>query len=267
MGRAYMVRSVRFPSATEARRSAAPGLDLDSLDSGPGSLDDGADCQEFAQDFVSPLDSALSGIDNTGQGFIDTVEGIREGLPTFDEALAEASSDGRIRWVIRLGNLPTDDEAPPWLPIEVLLVDASEEIALDPMGRPAPGQALRATPVASVEAFVRRRVTWGAVAEPLEIPFAGDVYIFPFDRFRLGGVSIRARDDAAVIDANFGGSFAVDALVPHIAEYLDAPGIEPTLEAILESVADLDPTPGEPMFCERVSVGFDIEAVEVMLIE
>jgi hypothetical protein len=260
-GTSWMVRRVTFRrageeySASGARLSA--GFDLDGIDS--TRPDVAGNCEEYSTDYASELDPELVGVDNAGGGLISVGEDLAGG--TFADALDEAVKEGRLRWALRVGELADDDSR---IELEVFAVDAGESVTFDGEGFPAAGQRLRARRIASTSALVRRSVAWGR-ADSMELTADGEVMLLPFDDFRLGAVGIAAQPEATRLYANIGGSFSVDALADVAVRDL-SPDDAVSARFAFDAVADLVPSAADPQVCERISVGFGLDAVAVELI-
>lgn len=255
---AWLVRDVAFPLAESG---AAAGFDLDGIDSRTRERSDPPTCEEVMNDYRPTLDVPIHGVDNIGQGLITTGEGFFTDR-TFDGELDAAIQAGRLRWALRLGTLAAGVDSS--IPIELLVVDDAETIALDPDGRPAPNQTLRAHVIATTEARVSGASAWGAASnsEPLERA----LFLLPFQDFRLGAIGIEVHTTLS-LRAQIGGSFSVESLVDALID-------ETTLtdadrdgsRLIFQSVADIDPSAMNPTRCERVSAGFELDAVPAELV-
>lgn len=262
-GRAFLVSSLTFPEAVgDPRTRTAVGLDLDGVDSGRGSDAIDARCDEFAEDHASDLGPTFGGVDNAGQSLIGTAQGLVEG-ETFDGSLHDAIAEGRIRWALRIDELP-EDATPSGLGMELWAID--EAVATDADGVPVPGQALRGHRVARVEGFTHGSVAWGYVTDEVGVEVeGGDVFFLPFDDFRLGGWAAEAQPSSEVLRGTVAGSFSVDALVDRSVR------LSPIFSSndyrfVIGLMADLQPSAADPQLCERISVGLAFEAVPVSLL-
>ncbi len=259
-GTSWLVRRVTFGEPqydrSNRRRGAVAGYDIDHRDVEDG--DSIADCVERTIDNVSELDYGITGVDNAGATMILLGETFAP-TTTFQDALDDAMRDGRIRWAVRVGELDEDQTS---LALELFLVEPTEPLVLDAGGTPAPGQRLRAHRVAQTRGPVRRHVAWGWV-EPTELPGTGDVYLLPFDDFRLTAFGVAA-EHAQELRGNLGGWFTVDGVTTITA---DVTGFDrETVLGSVEGHGDLGPSAADPWTCERISVGFGFEAVPVELV-
>lgn len=255
-GSTWLVRDVSFPMAVD---QAAPGFDLDGIDS-RGSRSHET-CEEIADDYAPTLDAPITGVDNIGQALIRDGEGLGES--TFDGELDEAITMGRLRWAIRAGDLVEDPEA--GMLIELLMIDPAEAIALDSDGKPAAGQRLHARVVAGADARVSGSVAWGEASTIATLE--SSIFLLPFEDFRLGAIGIDASAGTR-LRAQIGGSFSVDALAQTLVDVspmLTDDDLEDS-RIIFRAVADLDPQADSPTRCQRVSVGFELEAVPAELV-
>jgi hypothetical protein len=255
----WLVRDVSFPPAVMGE---AAGFDLDHFDSDEDERSDPPTCEEIVNDLFPSLDAPFTGVDNSGQALISTAEDLVPGR-TFDGDLDSAMAAGRLRWAIRVGAIV--DEADTFVDLELLLVEAGEDIALDAEGRRAEGQTLRAHTVARTRALVSGFAAWGdaVTAEPLD---GGPVFLLPFEEMRLGAIGIEAVD-ASHLRAQIGGSFSLERLVELTA--LEAMLNESDTEGartIFRAVADIDPDPENVRDCRRISAGFELEAVPAVLV-
>ena len=268
-GRAFLIRRVTFSEAVMAPTSTvtwlAAGLDLDRIDSGEGRRS-GDSCQEVEEDYVSPADPVIVGVDNAGQSLIRSAEMITDEGSTFQGRLDEAMQEGRIRWAVRIGALPAARPIRE-VPLELYEIEPDETLAFGADGFPASGQTLRAHRVATATAQVSGEVAFGLVDAPTGLDVLGDpdIFMLPFADFLLGGVSVGTHDDALTLDGELGGSFSVEGLVARGDEL--APELDSAFRSIFSGVADLEPSRADFATCERVSVGFGFDAVPVELVE
>jgi hypothetical protein len=256
-GSTWLVRDVSFPRAMD---HAAPGFDLDGIDSTDRSLPHDT-CEQIARDYAPTLDAPITGVDNIGQGLIQYGEDLGES--TFDGELDEAIAMGRLRWAIRVGDLVEDPEA--GVLIELLLIDPAETIALDADGKPAAGQTLHAHVVAGADARVSGSVAWGEASTIATLE--SSLFLLPFEDFRLGGIGVDAIASTR-LRAQIGGSFSVDALAQTLVDVspmLTDDDVEAS-RTVFREVADLDPRADSPTTCQRVSVGLELDAIPAELV-
>ena len=142
-----------------------------------------------------------------------------------------------------------------------------EAAATDHEGVPLPDQTLRAHRIARTEGSARDSVLWGYVDDEVDMEVSGqDVFLLPFDDFRLGGWAAVAGADSRVLSGHLAGSFSVDGLT-ELSAQLTGPEFSSVYRSVYESVADLRPSAEDPFTCERISVGFAFQAVPVELVE
>ncbi len=255
-GTAWLVRRVSFADMVFG---VAHGYDVDGVDSLEETT--GVECVDRAHDYTSASHPSLRGVDTAGADLISTAESLFD--LSFAAELDRAVAERRIRWAIRIGSFDADERS---LPVDLVAIDASPELALDSGGLPAEGQALRGTIVTSAVLAPEESSAAGlAYAEGL--PVDGFVPLLPFADLRLAGMVVDASvAPSGTLFVDLGGSFSVDALMTETMRFVDDPDGDFTLARDLyELVADLAPSPGDPRTCERVSIGLALEAVPLEL--
>lgn len=256
----WLVRRVVLPTVDRSSTAAA-GVDVDGVDSGLGDPSATGNCAAFGRDHVSSLAPRVRGIDAVLSTILDPLVEALEPGRTPQGDLDAAMAEGRIRWALHIGELDERDES---IEVDVMFVDEHPSIGAD--GQPLAGQVLRARSVSRREAL-----SYGSSAfartETEALAVTGRVSLLPLDRLRVAGVLVSAELADGGLRAHLGGSFSVDALV-EVAER-DAPtfGAGPWLTSRwwYEGAADVQPS-ADPAICERVSVGFELEAVPVVLV-
>lgn len=259
-GTSWLVRRVTFSEGNDrGDYHTAAGFDLDGFDSTVFGMTEAARCNEFQPDHHSELDLGLTGIDNAGASLITLGEQLTESR--FADSLDQAVQEGSLRWALRVGALSESEER---IELELFVIEAGETLAFDADGMPAPGQRLGARRVAQTSALVRRSVAWGRT-DSRALTVDGEVLLLPFDDFQLGAFGVEAQPTADLLYANLGGSFSVDALTAAAVRDTSEAYAEPS-QLAFEVAADLQPSALDPSVCERVSVGFGLDAVPVELV-
>jgi len=246
--------------------ATAAGYNLDSLNSGAGSTALDATCEELVEDYTSLRDPGHVGVDNALGGLVPTVEALLDpatcpSMDTdgcLDASLARAIADGDLLLLVELSGVDsfTHDEA-----VQVTVyegaVPGGGAPAVDGSGRLAPGQTFdtASTLIGPMSGDIfdgRLRVRF---AGPLELPMTTSLLV----PLRLDAPELRATVSPTTLDlGNVGATTTVDFLVAQAAAVM--PDIEETVRAVLENVADIDPSP-DPAVCERVSSGYFFDAV------
>lgn len=254
--RLYVLDVVSMPARTGGW---VAGFNLDGLDSGEGSSDPFANCEEFAPDLASLLDPDHVGVDNGFAELIPTVEsfltpedcpsGVTDGC--FDELMQQQISDGTMLLLVEVGGV--DD----------LAYDSSVTVQLHrgavpggglptlAGGRLAPGQAFDLTPLGAPVAgdIFDGRVRAVGLSLPLPAAFGSSTLPLTVTdaelRFDIGG--------EVITDGQLGGSFEVDQVVAAVEASM--PGYGDLMRDVLESVADVSPSSSDPLICTRVGVG------------
>lgn len=249
----WLVRRVRF-RPVDAETDLVAGFDLDRilspLEPEPQT------CEEAVTDLVSSIDSSILGVDNAGQQLIGTAENLFGG--SFEEGLDTAVQEGRLSLAIGVGAI--DEEGK--LELELLAVEDGQTIAVDADGFASAGQSLRVRSIASARADVRNGTAW-ANATTSDAIADGDAYLLPLEDFELGAIGVRAAAVPAM-SAQLGGSFSVEALAQLAVEVaMGGPGDLEGVRSIFFDVSDIEPQAEDPYRCDRVSVGFELDLVEM----
>ncbi len=254
----YVVSSLSLPVATPdpdgpagPMRRRAAGFDIDGLDSGDGSMEPGATCEELHQDFAALTDNDHFGVDNAFQGLVGTIEGLLEaadcpGMTTegcLDAFLQQQISEGSLLLLIEVSGV--DDflfEPSVMVQLHVGATADGMPPATESDGTVSPGQAFVSTmvlgPAVDAEIFFGRLAVRAGV-----LPLFVDLGDFELDlviaraqvRFDISGTSLTR--------GAIGGVVTVDSMVP--------PGGD---RSVLESIADVNPGI-DPTICEEISLG------------
>lgn len=287
----YLLDALSIPEATpdpDGLGSVAVGFDLDALDSGDGSVEIDADCQDFNQDFASPYEPSVGGVDNAFQGLLRSAEDLfdpRDCPPPPEELCTTVCgslgcsrrcplsrcTDALLRREVHDGVL--------LVLLEITGVDSFEndpevEVAIY-AGRTLDGARPRLTAESTDEGarvVADQRFETIAVIAP---PARGDILVgrlrvrwprveLPRERYgypsSLLDVELRAGVCAhGLFDGHMGGAATVDSLVEQAAEVAPV-GSEATIRSILESIADLQPR-RDRWECDRISVAYALEGV------
>jgi len=257
----YVVGTISLPAPVDGR---SPGFNVDGINSGEGSDDLTLNCEQFQRDYVSTTDPGHNGVDNALSGLIPTIEGLvgMDNCPggvvdgCVDNLLAEQISEGSLILLMEVSGINdySFDEA---VTLQLFLGElAGAELMIDGSGRIAPGQTFEtSTSLGSAVAgdifMGRLRATADTI--PLEIA-AGEFSLTltisqPEVRFTITEDSLSA--------GAIGGVITVQSIV-ETAEMV-MPGIGNTVSAVIEPVADVNPT-SDPAICDAVSVGIAFEA-------
>lgn len=240
----FVIASLTLPEALGAR---AHGVNLDGLDSGEGSTEPDATCQEFNVDFTS-IHGGEAGVDNAWSQLVPTLESLVGS--TYDELLAARIADGSLLIGVRL-----DDGGG----ASLVSLSPSGPLRLDSRGRPEAGQRFEvieelAVGSRSPDGARERMVIRGRFRIPGVEMFLPLLPIAELDRAQL----TYAVGSGGLMNGELGAAVEVELAVESIASIM--PGIEDTLRSVLESVADLDPGP-DPQICTALSLGMAFEAV------
>lgn len=257
----FVVSTMALP---RAEGGYAAGFNLDELDSGPGSEDSFADCEEFMPDYRSTSDPDHVGVDNAFQGLISTVEafvpvedcpgGVRAGCV---DAMLQANIDqGESLLLIELrgvNDLTYDSD----VEVQVYAGSMPAGVApqLDAGGRLAPGQRFPAEPMGPP---VRADIFAGRVRArfpSLALPGGLGELMLP-----LSVHDAEVRFDLAtgrLDDGQIGGHLEIEEL----ANAAQALGTDPaTVRTVFEQYADIRPSAEDPQLCEAMSIGITFGA-------
>ncbi len=265
----YVLAQISLPRPAEGTtRQLAPGFNVDGLDSGEGSEDLNANCEQFQPDYQSTTDPQHVGVDNALSGLIPTIEGLvgADGCPggqtmgCIDALLAEQLEGGSFLLLMEVSDI-NDYSFDESITLQLFLgeVPANGELMLDGSGRIAPGQT-----------FDTQMVQLGPAV-------AGDIYegrlaaradVLPLNIDLGDGMSLTLTITQAQVRFNIseteltrgaiGGVITVQSIID--AAVMIMPGIEGTVRSVVEGVADVTPS-SDPMVCEAVSVGIEFSAV------
>ncbi len=253
----YVVASYDMPDAPRGpRMDEAPGLNLDgrvSIEGGAGT------CEDFIGDLVSPFGER--GVDNQ---LVGSLNGLLAGFVSdydLQRVLDDDVATGRRLLAIRVNDLDSFVEDAD-VRVDLLLV---RTVGCASDACPPPGGVV--TPGA----------TWSRVHVPLASGLPGEVVggrlrvlleDFPLV-FDAGGVEVTMRIRESVLEGDvsatgldhgvIAGGVAVDDLV-FLAETI-MPGIGETARGILIELADLRPSPADPLACTQLSAGLGVTAV------
>ncbi len=266
----YVLDGLSIPEASSDGRRLAVGFDLDGIDSGLGSHDVDADCQQFNPDFFSSIEPAAVGVDNSFQSLLHGVEwaldaadcpgmltdGCVDGLLRRDvwdgalllllevEDIDSFEHDDAVRVSLYLGR--TWDGAPPALDgpydhAETRLVAGQVFETVRTLAGPTNADILHH----------RLRVRWPRLDVPRER------FGYPS---QLIGVELRASVCAnGLFNGHLGGRSETESLVAQWVERF-GPAMESEVRSVVESFADVSPT-DDPEVCHQVSTAYAIAGV------
>lgn len=263
----YVIGTLSILEASSA--GTAVGFNLDGLDSMEGSILISADCEEFNPDFASLLDPGHVGVDNTFQGLVATIESLLDasmcpGMTTdgcLDVTIQEQILDGTLLLLVEVTNIDSFayDES-----VEVALYAGAVPGGGMPMllggGGLAPGQTFDTVSTLVAPTFGdifdgRLRVRWTGMVTLLP----GGSLLLPL---QLDDPELRADISTAGLALGvMGGTTSIDYLVTAASALM--PGIEDTLGAIFEGIADVTPT-SDPVICANISSGYLLDAVPAL---
>ncbi|MCB9595940.1 MAG: hypothetical protein H6719_24685 [Sandaracinaceae bacterium] len=270
----YVIGTVALPEATPdpdgdgPQRSQAAGFNVDGLDSGNGSTDIEANCEEFNQDFISVTDSSHVGVDNALQGLVGTIEGLLDaadcpGMMTagcLDATLQRQILEGSLILMVEVSG------------VNDFMYDSNVMVQMHLGEVPGGGMPTEGSGggLAGGQTFTST-MTLGA-------PVQGDIFA---GRLRVATpslpLSIMAGDfnltlmitqaqvrfnitETAMTNGSIGGVVTVDAIVEAASAIM--PGIEDTVRTVVESVADVTPSSADPAVCDAVSLGLTFSGVD-----
>lgn len=233
-----------------------PGANLDGMDSGGGIDDPRMNCERRHPDLVSATD-LVRGIDNAYASLVPTAESLT-GIP-LNEAIAAAIARGELLILVELRG-PTLDR------VELNAALAAEPLVLSGDGRLAPGQRfLRIETIGQGTLRTTAAGRFVASLDQLNAQLSPELaLVLPLER--LTRVELRFNRDASGLRAGeIGGAAAVEDMVAQWSSTM--PGIDETVRAVLESVADVEPSPGDPTLCRQIGFGATFEAVPAVAID
>lgn len=259
----FVVDTIDLP---EASGGMAAGFNLDGLDSGEGSTAADATCQEFNQDFINSQEPDHVGVDNALQGLVGTIEGLldagdcpggtTEGClgATLQQQILDGSLilmmqvsgvnsfdyDSEVQLQLFLGEVPGGG-----MPMEGGsggLAPDQEFMSTMNLGAPVDGDIFAGRLRASTS-LLTITVDTGDFSLPLMISNAE--VRFDISESGLGAGQI-------------GGFLRTEDIIEAAAMIM--PGIEDTVRSVVESVADVEPSAGDPAICDSVSVGLTFGA-------
>lgn len=240
-GNTYVIAALSAPPVDFSGRSV--GADLDGMDSGTGSVELDATCEEFQPDFVNLFDGR-GGVDNAYASLVPTLDSLL-GETTVDQQIAEALQSGQLILLLEL----LDDQA-------ILELGAtSEPLRTEADGSLSPGQTFFAIetlgvgPVSTVGG--RTEVQLGRLSAPVFVD------VVPLDNLERTVLRFQITP-AGLENGELAGASGVSEWVSVLARIM--PGIEDTLRSVLESVADVEPS-DEPSVCRLLSLGLQFRAV------
>jgi hypothetical protein len=259
----YVVSVIDIP---EASGGAAPGFNLDGLNSGEGSTASDATCEEFNPDFVNSVEADHVGVDNALQGLVGTIEGLLSASDcpggttdgclgaTLQEQIAEGSLillmevsgindfqfDSEVELQLFLGAVPGDG-----MPMVggdgQLAADQEFEVA-QMLGDPVAGDIFQG----------RLRATTPTLTITVD---TGD-FMLPL---MISNAEVRFDISESSLDnGQIGGFLRTEDIIAAASEIM--PGIEETVRSVIESVADVQPSAADPAICDSVSVGLTFGA-------
>lgn len=260
----YVLTEIRWSPAVSTQPS---GFNLDGLDSGDGSTDPLADCEEYNTDFGGLHDPAHVGVDNAFAALIGTVEGLMDpadcpGGTTegcLDASILEDINAGRLLLVLEVTDLESyvhDDAVQAGLYVVQTIGDGAPALS---GGRLAPGQTFAtvrtAAPPTPADVFEGRlRARWTTA----QLPLTGEqAALSPTN---LTDVELRANlGPSGLARAHLGAVANGEDIIAASAAVM--PGIEDVVRSVVESIADVSPSTADPTICDSVSQGVELFGV------
>jgi hypothetical protein len=263
----FVVSQISLPLAEDGE---AAGFNLDGLDSGEGSNEPGADCEELTEDYTSLTDPDHVGVDNALQNLITTIEGFLDAADCpgmeqrgcLDALLQQQLNEGGVILMMEVTGV-NDTEFDSDIQVQLVLGSLPEGTM----------------PVLGADGFIEPGQTFGTdmvLGEPVD----GDIFdgrvrveapelmllvsTTDFDipllitepeiRFDLDGMSAS--------NGAIGGFLLNDDIVEAAATI---GGIdEGTVRPIIENVSDITPMASMPDICSALSVGITFSAVSAV---
>lgn len=261
----YVVSVLGLP---EASAGVAPGFNLDGLDSGDGSSSPTATCVEYAPDLGSALEPGHVGVDNVLSELVPTMESLLDetlcGGSTagcVDRSIAQMIASGALLLLVEIDNVDSLVHDPDvTVGLYLGAVPGGGAPVVDGTGRLAPGQTF--TTVSAVGVPVRSDIFHGRVRVlpgTITLPMSTTGVPLPST---IANAELRADVSLdGLSSGHLGGSTPLTWFVEEAERA--SPGIGPTVEAILESYADIEPT-SDPIYCADISSGLTLEAVRAV---
>lgn len=267
----YLLDVITLPRAIGRwPRLQAVGFDLDGVDTGHGSNDIDADCQQFNRDFESPYEPSLGGVDNAFESLIGSAEILLDAIECpggttdgcLDALLRQDTQTGPLLLLLELTGVDSLEHDPE---VSVALhlgrmADGAAPLTSGPVGEPGtrvlPDQIFETVrtvvePAPGDILHHRLRVRWPRVELPRER------YGYPSI---LSRVELRASVCADGLSrGHMGGLSANEDLFAQVLEQY--PGEAETFRAVFETVADIQPSAADPIFCEYISTAYAVEGV------
>lgn len=265
--RTWVVGTISIPEAGSDGRAA--GFNLDGLNSGEGSIDPDANCEEFTEDYTALFDPNHVGVDNALQSLVSTIESLlpREDCPgmvqagCLDATLQEQINSGSLILMVEVTGINdyVFDDA---VQLQLVLAEVPDmgTPMVDGSGGLAAGQTFNTvqelgTPVAGDIFQGRLR----AQTDQLTITIDTGDFALPL---MISGAEVRfdlATDGSTLSNGVIGGFLRTDDIVNAASMIME--GIEDTVRGVVENVADVSPSAADPQICDSVSVGLTFEAV------
>lgn len=265
----YVVAAISLPKPMEGgARLAAPGFNVDGMDSGEGSDDLMANCEQFQPDYVSTTDPQHVGVDNALSGLIPTIEGLvgADNCPggvtdgCVDALLQEQLEGGSLLLLMEVGGI-NDYNYDSEITLQLFLgaLPAGAELMVDGSGQIAAGQTFD-TDTVDLGPAVAGDIFNGrlrATADSLPLTIETTDFTIPLV---ITNAEVRFDiSESALSNGAIGGVITVQSIID--AASMIMPGIEGTVRSVVEGVADVTPSAEDPMVCESVSVGIEFNAV------
>jgi hypothetical protein len=254
------------PDGPGPGRSSAAGFNLDNLDSGEGSSD-AETCEGYARDFVALApDTNHVGVDNALESLVSTIEGFLDAstCPGMTQdgclgaTLQSQITDGSLILLMQVSGINDfgyDSEVQLQLVLGEVPGGGAPMIGSD--GRLSPDQAFGrvmdlGTPVSGDIFGGRLR----AHTPTLTITVDTGGFMLPL---MISNAEVRFTiTEAALTNGVIGGYLTTESIIE--AASMIMPGIEDTVRAVVEGLADISPSAVDPQLCEAVSVGLTFGA-------
>lgn len=261
--RVFWVSALDIPLADGI---AIPGLDLDGIATEGTEL-----ACPFDPDHVSRLGDG-DGVDNALATFAETIEANWSPPGTFSAELAAAMRAGAIRLAIVLEEDGVSTCGGATYTVRLRRVERIDgmPIAVGEDGMPLAGQPLSlGEELAAGRAPIEGRRVRGRIVGDAAIamdPSSVRVPLGALATMEPGGIAFDVGVDTLARGV-IAGSWETDALVPEVAAgFPDEPGIDETVRALVEGIADLGAARPDGS-CSRFSAGITFEARAIALSE